>query len=160
MNSASLPALQLMTSQALSFKVSGSEHSPSVLSKVGTGRALSRAKTHCGLPPTLHASSDRTQNKCLPSISSIGAEANEGRTVCQRLPWGIGKMADAKRERHKVHSTAATTIDCHPSAAVGMPLASSHPHPCLTDLYDPTKCLIPSKHSRIGSRYELMAEQA
>lgn len=102
MNSACLPALQLMTSQALSFKVSGSEHSPSVLSKGGTGRAaISRAETQCGLSPTLHASSDRTQNKCLPSTSSIGAEANEGRTVRQRLPWGIGKTADTKCEWHK-----------------------------------------------------------
>lgn len=111
MSSASLPALQLMTSRALSFKVSGSEHSPSVLSKAGTGRAaIPRAETPCGFPPTLHHSSERTQNTCLPNTSSIGAEANEGRTIRQRLPWGTGKTAGAKRERHKGHSTAATTI--------------------------------------------------
>lgn len=160
MNSACLPALQLMTSQALSSKVSGSEHSPWVPSKGAQAELLYPGPTHTvGFPlPCTPAQLEPSINVCQAHLPLVLRQMKAGPPAkgCHG-EWARRQMQSVRGTKEALHSShhhRPPVSDGWNALSLLSRIEPVYPHPCLTDLYDPTKCLIPSKHSRIGSLYE------
>lgn len=106
-----------------SSKVYWSEHSPLVLSKVDTDRAVtSRDKTHCGLPPTLQAQNKSPSSTSSRSTLRLALRQMKARPIVksrseEQARWQMWSMRGTEEEPDSSH------YHCHPSVMVGMPPA-------------------------------------